>query len=117
MKIDEVYDIIRKLAKTPHYQNLYLNVKELHFKLFVNDRDFSPLQTSLLTYLSFYSNLFTDIYLGDVDERVLSSEIYEDSYIYYKRTKKEEPVQNAPQNTQKKDIQWIFKKPNKRVME
>lgn len=113
MKIDEVYDSIRKLAKTAHYQNLYLNVKELHFKLFINERDFSPIQTSLLNYLSFYSNLFTDIYLGDVDEKVLENEIYEDSYTYYKRTKKEEPIKNTTQNTQNKDIQWVFKRPKK----
>ena len=67
---------------------LHMQAKELHIKLFKNDSDLTHLQLSLLHYLIFYHNIFTDIAMKEVDEMVLDNEIYEDAWSYYKYNKK-----------------------------
>ena len=53
-----------------------------------------------------------DIYLNEVDERVLQNEIYEDAYLYYKSKKrKDEKKITKPEEAPKVTSQWIFKKP------
>ena len=84
MNNTEIYNITRKLAKKNYYQNLYSYVKELNFKLFQNNTDFSEIQFIFLNFLSFYYTIFTDIYLKEIDEKILEHNIYEDAYIYYK---------------------------------
>lgn len=122
LQIDEVFNITRQLAKTVKYQNLYSYAKELDIKIFENNRDFSPLQTYFLGCLNMYNNLHTDIYLGDIDEKVLEKELYEDAYLLYRKKvrNKEESLDNKYTNNhnqnkirETKNIQWIFKKPKK----
>ena len=118
MTIDKVYDLIRQLAKSIRYQNLYTNVKELHIKLFENECNLTPIQEYFLNFLNFYSSINMDIVLGDVDKLVLDNEIYEDSYTIYKRKKrmKREPLKTNPkEKATGKNIQWLFKSPSKKV--
>ena len=84
MNVDKLYVILRQLAKTHEYQSLYSTAKELHFKIFKNDRDLTDIQFTFLSYLNFYATIFMDIYLKEIDEKVLEHIIYEDAYIHYK---------------------------------
>ena len=121
MTENEIFKTIRVLAKSNHYQMLYTQAKELHFKLFKNDYDLSNLQITFLNYLLFYHNIYTDIAMKDVDEVVMENEIYEDAWVYYKHNKKseEEPKIDSklPKQTKGKasidKFQWVFKRPHK----
>jgi len=112
LSYDDVEKIIRALSKGNYYQNLYNCAKELNFKIFKNDTDLTSLQVIFLGYLTFYNNLFTDIFLDEVSDIVLKDEIYEDSYTYYK--KKVKPIDDSTllkdkrtENIPKTDT-WVF---------
>jgi len=126
MRRSQISKYVRELAKTDYYQTLYAQTKELHFKLFKNNEDLSDIQIEFLGYLAFYSNLFMDIALGEVDEIVLKDEIYEDAYVYYKQHKRYEEkeeyskIKSGKQSMNKREkppdtIQWVFKKKPKKV--
>jgi hypothetical protein len=110
-----VQKTLRNLAKDDYWQNIYSLSKEHPIKFFNNDSDFTDIQYLFLKYLNFYSSLFTDIALGEIDEIVLDNEIYEDSYMMFKNKKdKKNPqinIQNTPLDGKKS--KWIFKKPKK----
>ena len=117
------YILLRKLAKNEYYQTIYNGGKDHHLKLFENETDFSLIQLAFFHYLAFYSSLFTDIYLCEVDKIVLENEIYEDAYIAYKNKKnKKELEQRTMKNYSSKrkglvadkesytKSQWKFRK-------
>jgi hypothetical protein len=102
---DEIYDILRNLAKKPYYQSLYSQAKELGLKIFENDINFTSYQIVFLNYICMYNNLSLDVYLGEVDEIVMDNFIYEDAYLLYKREnrKKESAKSQVNKNKKKKD--------------
>jgi len=113
---------VRELAKSNKYQMLYNNTKDLHFRLFENDKDFTQLQVLFLNYLQFYYGIYYDIALGDVEEIVLDNDIYEDSYVYWKRKtrdKQRTELREKAKTPQKKSTQdsggtgftWLLKSP------
>lgn len=111
--------VIREIAKTSKYQTLYTHIKEGGFPLFKNNSDYTENQILFLNYLNFYYNLYTDIALDYVIEKVLDDTIYEDAYMIYKRKKKNNFYDN---NTNKKaeadnpdSFTWVMKKPKKEV--
>ena len=113
---EKVSEIMRKLAKSSKYQNLFALAKEMKLKLFNNDYDFSDLQLSFIQWLNFYYILNWDIDMGDIDDIVFLDPIYEEAYIYYKhKTKNKTDLSSI--NKQNKvqpnagHIQWVFKKP------
>ena len=116
------FKYLRELAKTDYYQTLYNQVKELHLKLFKNDRDLSDIQIRFIGLLNFYSNLFMDSALGEIEDTVFTDEIYEDAYMYWKHNKKEDidqklssgKLSNNKGKSQSID-QWVFKRPLKKV--
>lgn len=119
----DTFSIIRQLAKSNKYQTIYSLDKPIGIRLFKNDSDLTQLQISFLNYLNFYSQLFLDIYTGDVDEFVLTDTIFEDSYMYYKNKKNREENKKkdktekkiSPIKDEQPDMksQWIFRKPRK----
>jgi hypothetical protein len=114
MNSDKSTSIVRKLAKANTYQNLFSLAKETNIDLFENKRDFSAIQLLFLNYLAFYYNLNMDIYLGDVDEKVLENEIFEDAYSFYKRTKNTDiknMTREKPKNNLIPSTKWVFKTP------
>lgn len=125
MEEQDIFNKVRKLAKTNKYQMRYALAKELHFKLFENESDWSNLQMVFLNNLIFYSNLYMDIALKEVDEIVTTNEIYEDAWMYYKHNKKpKEEVKSdntLPKQQQTRETKtgetfhWVFKRPNKGV--
>ena len=116
--MDAITKTLRNLAKSDYYQSLFSLGKELHtINIFSNNIDFSEIQMMFLKYLSMYSVLYLDIALGDIDDRVLENEVYEDSYLMYKNKKDKE--KNKPNKIQKPPSsplgvnRWIFKSPPK----
>lgn len=115
MDKDRVFKMLRKLAKMPEYQNIYSSEK-LNLCLFKNNMSLTEVQYNFLGYLSFYSSLYMDLALGEIDEKIFADEIYEDAYAYYKRHKKEEqPKINTPkkEETPIGSSKWIFRRGKK----
>ena len=110
-----VTSLIRKLAKSNYYQNLYALSKDIpSLRIFQNDRDFTQIQMLFLKYLNFYYNLNMDIALGEVTDVVLKDELYEDAYMMYKN--KKDKTKEGTQNKKEDFVpssRWLFKKPPK----
>jgi hypothetical protein len=109
--------LVRKLAKNYDYQFLFTHSKEFQFKFFQNETDLSTIQFHFLRFLNFYSTLYTDIYLKEVDEIVLKNEIYEDAYMYYKQKNKKDKLNTHSSHINKsvdkiseEKSQWNFRK-------
>jgi len=76
---------IRELAKSDKYMNLFYATKELNgIRLFRNDCDFSRIQHMFLNYLYFYEIIFKEIANKKINDFILTNEIYEDAYYYWK---------------------------------
>jgi len=108
---------IRKIAKYPNNQTLYSASKEGNIGLFHNTYDYTFFQIVYLRYLNFYHSLNLDIALNEISEEVLNNEIFEDSYMLYKQTKKENLSDTTSKPTKKSTneevvggFNWIFKK-------
>jgi predicted NAD-dependent protein-ADP-ribosyltransferase YbiA (DUF1768 family) len=103
---------LRKLAKTTEMLNLFAAAKDMGcFELFKNKNDLSSSQNYFLSYLYFYHSLHTDIVAEEVSEKVLTDEIYENAYNYYRSNKKEK--KDNKKLNQKRTIQGVFSQNNK----
>jgi len=80
-----VYTVMRKMAKSNKYQLLYNQYKETGIRIFENEHYLTDFQITFLQYLTFYSSLYSDIYMGEVSDIVLEDDIYEEAYVYYKQ--------------------------------
>ena len=102
---------LRKLAKSEYYQTIFAQ-KEMGLKIFKNEIDLSLLQISFLNFLNFYSSLYLDYALGDIDDVVFTDEIYEDAYNFYRNKQRREPKTKKGNKEGQKaatDINWVFK--------
>ena len=80
------YITLRKLAKLTKSQNWFTASKDIHgIYLFLNTSNFSKLQEIYISYLYMYDSLIKDIMLKEVNEKVLDNDIYEDSYILWRK--------------------------------
>lgn len=115
-------DLLRTLAKSYYWQIIYNRAKELgHIKLFENESDFSYAQILFLQYLESISSLYIDLAMGEnlITEEVINDWIRAESYLLYKRKKREEQQlkgtnhfndQSSPPTTDK----IVFLKRNKK---
>jgi len=85
---------IRKLSKTNYYQTIYSQEKNLGICLFRNKTELLYIQIIFLNYLAFYSALYFDYSMGDVDDMVFEDYIYEDSYMLFRRKDKNKMKEN-----------------------
>ena len=112
--ITEIHKYIRQLAKSDYYQSLFsLGKEHSNLNIFKNNMDFTEIQMLFLRFLNFYSSLYLDIALGDVDDIVLKDEIYEDSYMYFKNKKDKLKTKDINISKDKQTIgtsRWVFKK-------
>ena len=111
MTLNNIYTYIRLLAKSTDAQTFYSYAKEFHLQLFNNERDFTFIQLLYLRYLNFYSNLFLDIYLHEVDDLVLKDEIYEDAYMLFRNQNKISSPNLDTEQNKPAQSQWVFKQP------
>jgi hypothetical protein len=116
----DVQKYIRTLAKSNYFQSLYsLGKEQSNIQIFENKMDFTDIQMMFLRYLNFYSSIFMDIALGDVDEIVLECDIFTDSYMLYKHTRDKTKIKDnisTPLLRNKEIVSgstWVFKKPPK----
>ena len=112
----ELEQIIRKLAKSDKYQAIY-NSKEAGLRLFDNVTDISYAQQLFMSFVGMYSSLNTDIFLGDISDKVLENNIYEDSYLLYKSKEHQKKKVEKPVKDNNKELigstQLLFKKRRK----
>ena len=107
--------VLRKLAKSDYYQSLYSSAKELGFQIFDNNTDLTKIQLWFLSFMGMYNSINLDIAMGEVSERVLENETYEDAYLVYKKKQFSIDMKNSQkqkiesQNSIPKS-QWVFKK-------
>lgn len=85
--LDEAHKHLRNLAKSNYYQTIFSQHKEIGCELFYNKNDLTHFQITFLNYLSFYSTLYLDIAMGEIDDFVLKDTIYEDAYMYWRSQK------------------------------
>lgn len=86
--MQNIYDCLRKLAKSNRAQNLFSISKEMSsIHLFRNACDFSRIQEEYLLYLYMYEMLARDIIIEKISKHIYDKELYEDSYLLWKREK------------------------------
>ena len=77
---------IRLLAKSIKAQNLFAAAKEISsIKLFKNNFNFSKIQELYLNYLYMYDAILKDIITENISKHVIDNEIYEDSYMLWRK--------------------------------
>lgn len=119
-----VNDNIRKLSKCNYYQTIYSLEKNIGINLFKNSFELTQIQIVFLNYLSFYSALYFDFSMGEIDDRVFEDFIYEDAYMTFRkhdrdktkeksRDKKINNVGQTKNSTKPVTSQWVFKSPKK----
>lgn len=116
----DVNPYLRKLAKNNYYQSLYSCSKEMGgIQIFANTYDFTMVQLNFLSYIAMYHSISMDVAMGDVDEKVLENDIYEDSYMHYKREHdvkemkkkiKASPAKQENENVTQSSHQWVLKR-------
>ena len=123
--LERLYTSLRKLAKSHRYQLLYSQYKEIGTAIFANTSNFTNLQLTFLSYITFYASLNMSIYMNEVGEIVLEDEIYEDAFMLYKgRQKKQKKLTankeynafknksvNRKQNNKPAHTHIVFSKP------
>lgn len=115
--INKLDNILRKLAKENKWQSIFTQAKELKLKLFENEINLTDLQLKFLDYLNFYSIIYFDIALGEIDIEVLENSIYEDAYMFYRRKKNKEKSkleEDKKEEIGKKNFAWVFRKSNRK---
>lgn len=118
----DIYSLSRELAQKQKYQILYAGDKYTGIRIFKNEYDLSHIQEIFICFLGIYNAVNTDIHLQEVKEVVLENDEFVDSYLIYKRKKREETKKETKNdnNFSKKDKEqittkssWIFRKKKK----
>jgi len=94
-----IYSKLKELAKSVSSQNLFVAAKEINgIRLFRNSFEFSKIQEIYLSYLYNYEAINRDIILEKISKHVIDNEIYEDSYLIWKRKNNKKIDKNNKQN-------------------
>jgi hypothetical protein len=112
MKRLDVHSLLRKLAKSPKYQNLFGFSKECQsFKVFRNIEDLSRIQTTFISWLYFYSNLYLEVAKKEVTKTVLEDDICADAYGVWKSQENIERKKDTQSSS--KNLKVVFGSSNK----
>ena len=72
-------------------QNLFIVAKKVNnIHLFRNSNDLSDIQLYFLSMLFLYENLNQEIEIEHITDKVLTNDLYAESYLLWKRNKKED---------------------------
>jgi hypothetical protein len=85
-----IYDYIRKIAKSYKYQFLYSRIKEINqLGFFVNTNDLTKVQLEFLQWLTIYNSLYNDLNQKEefITEEVIEDDLRTDAYLLYKTKK------------------------------
>ena len=79
--------VLRKLARSSYFQNLYSHAKELGFQFFQNNTALSKIQIIFLSWVSQYNSLFQDLAMSEdyISEEIIEDDIRADAYILWRR--------------------------------
>ena len=93
----DIEKIIRKLARSIYYQNLYKSAKELKINLFENNKNFSGTQSLFLFWLSVYELLYSELGQKEykyLDDKVIEDDIRCDAFLYWRGQIKTQEIEN-----------------------
>jgi hypothetical protein len=85
-----IYDYIRKLARSYKYQFLYNRSKEINnISIFINKEDLTKLQLEFLQWMTIYDSLYDDLRQKEefMTEEVIVDDLRTEAYIMYKSKK------------------------------
>lgn len=93
----DIEKMIRKLARSVFYQNLYRSAKELNISIFENQSNLSGLQSHFLFWLNIYHVLYNEFGQKEwkyLDEKVIEDDIRCDAFLYWRGQMKEVEFDN-----------------------
>jgi hypothetical protein len=103
--------LIRKLARSTYYQNIYKSAKEIgSIHLFENSSNLSGVQNLFLFWLSVYDTLYSELGQKEwkyLDEKVIDNDLRCDAFLYWRGQIKEQEIDNH--NREKKVDKLKFK--------
>lgn len=103
--------LIRKLARSTYYQNIYKSAKEIgSIHLFENSTNLSGVQNLFLFWLSIYDTLYSELGQKEwkyLDEKVIDNDLRCDAFLYWRGQIKEQEIDNH--NREKKVDKLKFK--------
>lgn len=108
-------EIIRKLARSNYYQNIYSASKEIGtIQLFENQNNYSGLQALFLYWLRVYDLLYTELGQKEwkyLDEKVIDNDIRCDAFLYWRGQNREAELTKNKQEQKASNLK--FSKPGK----
>jgi hypothetical protein len=101
-----IYTNIRLLAKSVKGQNLFTAAKDISgIQLFKNKFNLSQIQEYYLSYLYIYDTINRDIIVEKISPHVLDCELFEDSYLLWKKLNKN--VEKKEEKSISKDMHLV----------
>jgi len=98
----QLEEMIRVLARSSYWQNLYLASKDTDgIHLFTNVNRFSGMQNLFLYWLRVYSMLYDDLSTKEtpfITQKVIDDNIRCDAYLYYRKRKFEQEMKKHNQS-------------------
>lgn len=107
-------EVIRKLARSQFYQNLYSASKEINIKIFDNDTNYSGLQSIFLYWLRVYDLLYSEMAQKEwkyLDEKVIEDDVRTDAFLHWRGLQRNNEIDKYKQ--EQKASKMNFKRPGK----
>jgi hypothetical protein len=108
-------DVIRKLARSTYYQNIYSAAKDVgSIQLFENKNNYSGLQSLFLYWLKVYDLLYTELSQKEwkyLDEDVINDDCRCDAFLYWRGKQIEFELDKNKQEQKANNLK--FKNPGK----
>jgi hypothetical protein len=103
-------DVIRKLARSTYYQNIYSAAKDVgSIQLFENKNNYSGLQSLFLYWLKIYDLLYTEISSKEwkyLDEDVINDDCRCDAFLYWRGQQKEAELDKHKQEQKVSNLKF-----------
>jgi len=107
--------ILRVLARSSYYQNLYSASKEIgNINLFDNQNNYSGLQSLFLYWLRVYDLLYSELAQQEwkyLDVSVINNDVRCDAFLYWRGQHREAELNKSKQDQKQKNLN--FKNPGK----
>jgi len=108
-------ETIRKLARSPYWQNIYNASKEIgSINLFENGTNHSGLQSLFLYWVKVYDLLYTELSQKEwkyLDEKVIEDDIRCDAFLYWRGQHRDAELNKNKQEQKVNNLK--FKNPGK----
>lgn len=99
------YNGIRELAKSPYWQFIYRNSKELaNFKIFENETNFSGLQIIFLHYCEVYNMLYKELsenQWSNLTEDVINDDFRTDCFLAWRNAELTQEIKKIRKDQRK----------------